>query len=181
LTALSSALRQWSGSAKVKFDIISNGRGADTSRDYSRTVGWFATHNPFEVSVPEDPRTALDAVSAAWEHYQEESKFFVEVCNDVKGRPDHPLGNHVDQALLFSFLGDFDSLEMPEGWSVLGSLGQNRGPENPRTHELELEALVARGCLMVRLVYPKHLMSGRVARGLLARFRTALSSLVTEL
>jgi hypothetical protein len=180
LTALSVALRKWSGSAKVKFDIISNGRGADTSRDYSRTLGWFATHNPFAVSVPEEPRTALDAVTAAWEHYQEESRFFVEVCNDVKGRPDHPLGNHVDQALLFSFLGDFDSLEMPEGWSVLGSMGQNRGPENPRTHELELEALVARGCLMVRLVYPKHLMSGRVARGLLAHFRTALSSLATK-
>ncbi len=181
LTALSMALRNWADRSQVRFDIISNGRSVDSSRDYSRTIGWFATHNPFEVSVPDSPGAALAKVSAAWEHYQENSRFFVEVCNNVKGMAGHPLGAHRDQALLYSFLGDFDSLELPDGWSVLGSAGRNRGPDNPRTHELEMEALVARGCLMVRLVYPKPQMGRRVANGLLRHFRGALFKLVEEL
>ncbi|HYL18183.1 MAG TPA: AMP-binding protein, partial [Burkholderiales bacterium] len=181
LTALSMALRSWVDRSQVKFDIISNGRSVDASRDYSRTIGWFATHNPFEVSVPDSPRAALASVSAAWEHYQENSRYFVEVCNNVRGRADHPLGAHRDQALLYSFLGDFDSLELPDGWSVLGSWGQNRAPRNARTHELELEALVARGCLMMRLVYPKPQMRRRVVRHFMRHFRAALRALVQEL
>ena len=180
LTSLSLALRDWA-SPQVKFDIISNGRSADASRDYSRTVGWFATHNPFEVEVPRVASAALSAVRAAWERYQDESRYFVEVCNDVKGREDHPLSAHADQALLYSFLGDFDSLELPDGWSVQGTVGRNRASCNPRTHELEMEALVGRGCLMVRLVYPKSVMARREAKRLLAGFRGALSSLVEQL
>lgn len=181
LTALSIALRDWAGRPQVRFDIISNGRSVDPSRDYSRTIGWFATHNPFEVSVPDAAGPALAAVSTAWEHYQDYSRFFVEACNDARGMSGHPLDGHVDQALLYSFLGDFDSLELPDGWSILGSAGRNRAPDNPRTHELEMEALVARGCLMVRLVYPAPLMHRRTARGLLRRLRGALASVIEEL
>lgn len=180
LTALSTALRDWS-TAEVAFDVISNGRSADPTRDYSRTIGWFATHNPFAVTVPDAPGESMAAVRAAWERYQETSRFFVEVCNDVKGRADHPLGDHVDQSLLFSFLGDFDNLELPDGWSVLGTAGTNRGPANPRTHELELEALVARGRLMTRLMYARSVVSGRAARRLVAGFRSGLRAVVAHL
>ena len=181
LTALSLALRKWTGSPDVKFDIISNARSAVENGDYSRTIGWFATHNPFEILVPEDAPTALRQVTAAWTSYQESSRFFVEVCNDVKGRRDHPLDAHVDQPLLYSFLGDFDSLDLPEGWWVLGSVGRNRAPENPRTHELEMEALVARGCLMVRVVYPDGVVPRGKARELLKAFRASLRTLVADL
>jgi amino acid adenylation domain-containing protein len=180
LTALSMALRSWA-TPEVKFDVISNGRSADPTHDYSRTVGWFATHNPFQVSVPASPAAALAAVRAAWERYQDTSRHFVEVCNDVKGRDDHPLGAHVDQALLYSFLGDFDSMDLPDGWAILGTAGVNRGPSNRRTHELDFEALVARGHLMTRIVHPTNVVSRRTARRLLAAFRTALRSVVEHL
>ncbi len=181
LTSLSLALRDWRSNADVRFDVISNGRSADPTHDYSRTVAWFATHNPFMVEAHGDALQVLDTVRTAWTQYQDKSRFFVEVCNRVKGQTDHPLGAHIDQPLLFSFLGDFDSLKLPEGWQVMGSIGQNRARENKRTHEIDFEALVASGHLMIRLVYPKQVMRGSHAKQLLQHFKKALTQLVAQL
>ncbi|MET3133696.1 amino acid adenylation domain-containing protein [Oxalobacteraceae bacterium GrIS 1.11] len=181
LTSLSIALRRWAGQEVVRFDVISNGRSVDPSRDYSRTIGWFATHNPFEVAVPNSPQAVLSNVIEAWQAYQEHSRFFVAVCNDVAGDPRHPLGKQVDQALLYSHLGDFDSLDLPLGWSVRGSAGRNRGPGNPRTHELEWETMIVGGRLMVRLVYGSRLLTRGMARQLLRHFKGAMTELVAAL
>lgn len=181
LTALSMALRDWRNHHEIGFDVISNGRSADPSHDYSRTIGWFATHNPFFVNASGSSLQVLEEVRAAWGRYQDHSRFFVEVCNEVKGRSDHPLGAHRDQPLLFSFLGDFDSLNLPDGWQVMGSIGQNRAVENPRTHELDFEALVANGHLMIRLVYPTTVLRRGTARKLLRHFRRALMQLIGAL
>lgn len=178
LSALSLAMAAWAGRREVRFDIISNGRAADASRDYSRSIGWFATHNPFLVELPAALDQTLPTVATAWERYQENSRYFVEVCNDVADDADHPLGAHIDQALLFSFLGDFDTLNLPEGWSILGTLGVNRAAENPRTHELELEAMVVRGRLMLRLVYARTRIGRHQARRLLELMRDALERLI---
>jgi amino acid adenylation domain-containing protein len=181
LTALAMAMRKWCGHDEVRFDVISNGRSVDPTRDFSRTIGWFATHNPFEVSVPDSPDAVLSNVVHSWQIYQEHSRFFVEVGNDVRGDPAHPLGTQVDQALLYSHLGDFDSLEMPIGWTVRGSAGRNRGPSNPRTHDLDLETMIVGGQLMTRLVFGKHILQRSSASQLLSHFRNSLLQVVAQL
>lgn len=181
LTSLSMALRAWSGNETVRFDVISNGRSADPTRDYSRTIGWFATHNPFEVSVPDALGALLANVAESWQHYQDYSRFFVEVGNEVQGSAIHPLGKQVDQALLYSHLGDFDSLDMPTGWAVRGTAGRNRGPDNPRTHDLELETMIVGDHLMARLVYGRQLLARGVANELLAHFQTSVLGVIAAL
>jgi hypothetical protein len=178
LTALAMAIREWSSQRHVRFDVISNGRGVDASHDFSRSVGWFATHNPFGVQWDEGPAAALEAVGLAWTRYQRDMPLFVAACNEARRLDIQPLGSHADQALLYSFLGDFDSLALPEGWQILGSAGCNRGRANPRTHELEFEALVASGQLMLRLVYPRSQLRRSHAEALLRHFRQALDTLI---
>lgn len=181
LTSLSMAMRSWSGQQTVRFDVISNGRSVDPTRDYSRTIGWFATHNPFEVAVPEQVESVLANVVDSWQHYQDYSRFFVAVGNEVRGDAAHPLGQQVDQALLYSHLGDFDSLDMPIGWTVRGTAGRNRGLANPRTHDLELETMVVHGHLMARLVYGSKLLGRGQAASLLSHLRRAVLQTIAAL
>lgn len=182
LSGLSLALRQWARQEDVRFDVISNGRSVDHALDLSRTVGWFATHNPFQVSLPDRlPVHVLDAVASSWHRYQSDSAWFVAACNTAHQRAIEPLASHTDQALLYSFLGDFDSLSLPDGWQIAGSHGRNRGASNPRTHELELEALVANGRLMIRLVHATSRVRRKQAAALLQCFRQALGLLIRHL
>lgn len=181
LTALAFALSKWSGEKLVRFDVISNGRSVDPTHDYSRTIGWFATHNPFEVAVPENLNTVLANIMASWQIYQEYSPLFVAVGNDVRGNSAHTLGKQTDQALLYSHLGDFDSLDMPIGWTVGGSAAKNRGKDNPRTHDLEFETMIVGGHLMIRLVYGSKLVSRRQANQLLSLFNESVQQLVVAL
>lgn len=182
LGTLSLALRRWAQQDSVRFDIISNGRSVDESLDLARSVGWIATHNPFEVTLhSQQPSKVLSAVRKSWQRYQEESPFFVAACNAAHERDEAPLCHHVDQALLYSFLGDFDSLSLPDGWQIAGSHGRNRAPENPRTHELEMEVLVVDGRLMLRLVYPRSQIRASQARALIGHYRQSLNQLITFL
>lgn len=181
LTSLALTLKQWSGESTVRFDVISNGRSVDPTHDYSRTVGWFATHNPFEIVVPDDETALLPRILEAWQVYQEYSPMFVEVGNRVRGDSTHPLGKQVDQPLLYSHLGDFDSLNMPVGWSVRGSGGGNRGSNNTRTHDLEFETMIVGGILMLRLVYGPNLFSRQQANSLIDTFKKSTLHLVSHL
>lgn len=182
LSALSLALRQWARQEDVRFDVISNGRSVDDALDLSRSIGWFATHNPFQVKLGDArPGRVLSAVSKAWQRYQADAAWFVAACNEAHRQDLEPLAGHVDQALLYSFLGDFDSLSLPDGWQIAGSHGRNRGSSNPRTHETEMEALVADGRLMLRLVYSSSQLHRSQARALLKHFRHALDRLIHHL
>lgn len=152
LTAVSEALAVWTGGSRVAMDVISHGRDAVPGEDFSRTIGWFATHNPFSVELPEG-QGGLAAVQAAWEAHQAESALFVARCNQAAADPGHPWHGLEEQPVLYNFLGDFDTLSLPAGWQVLGSAGQDRGPDNLRTHALEIEAYVQGGRLQVQLLF----------------------------
>lgn len=182
LGALSVAIHEWAREKDVRFDVISNGRSVDDTLDLSRTIGWFATHNPFQIHLQDsDPAHVMAAVLQAWQHYQANASWFVAACNEAHRQGKPPLSDHNDQALLYNFLGDFDNLSLPEGWQVMGTYGCNRGPSNPRTHEAELEAMVVDGRLTLRLVYASSQLRGTQARALLRHFRPALKKLIRHL
>ncbi|WP_169307407.1 non-ribosomal peptide synthetase [Chitiniphilus eburneus] len=180
LSALSGALKDWTGEAEVRFDVVSNGREVDPASDLSRTVGWFATHNPYAATVADDAGALLAGTAVAWRAHQAQARYFVAACNAARSRPDHPYAGYRDQALLYNYLGVFDSLDLPEGWQVLGSAGNDRGGDNLRTHALELDALVAGGRLRLGLRHDAALPR-RHARRLLRLFRGRLLALTAHL
>lgn len=180
LAAVSLALSRWSGDAAARFDVVSNGRDVLPEIDVSRTVGWFATHNPLAVHPGATAATALAAVAQAWPAYQRDARDFVAACNLAAQRPGHAFGGYADQVLLYNYLGVFDGMSLPQGWQVQGHAGHDRGPNNPRTHWLELDALVAGGRLRLSLRYAGKLHGRRHGRRLLAHLRSCLLAVAAE-
>ncbi len=177
LTSIVTALRQWSGHNQVTLDVISNGRDIDTARDFSRTVGWFATHNPFKAVVDNNAKENLKTVQEQWSVHQLHCKHFVEACNRANKNDHDSLNNYQDNTVLYNFLGMFDNLSLPGNWQVMGSAGQDRAAENQRTHELEFEILVAGGSLMIQIHYSRQQFRKNNVSGLGKQIQTCLLSL----
>ncbi len=181
LTALCLGLRSWAGTDRVSLDIISNGRDIDPTVDFSRTIGWFATHNPFAVELDGEGIDALRRVDAAWQSHKEISPYFVEACNRSLDSENDPLRGYNDNAVLYNFLGMFDSMSIPDDWHVLGAAGQDRAGCNRRTHDIEFEAMVLHGRLMVSWHYGQALFSRGVMRRLASSVEGHLLGLAERL
>ncbi|AJQ97069.1 amino acid adenylation domain-containing protein [Gynuella sunshinyii] len=177
LTSVMQALHQWSGEQQVALDVISNGRDIHRDKDFSRTIGWFATHNPFAASISNDIHETLTQVSQNWQAHQQSSRYFVEACNQAHADPKHALYGYQDNAVLYNFLGMYDNLALPSGWQVRGSAGQDRASENPRTHELELEILVVGGRLNIQIHYSGKQYQATTVEGLGKAIQSGISAL----
>lgn len=181
LTVVALALRGWTGAAEVAFDVQTPGRALCAGPDFSRTVGWLDAYAPLHAAAGGTPAEVLARIRRDWRRLQADGPSFVHACNEAENRVGDPFGAHPDQPLLVSFLGDLDALTLPRGWSAQEIAAPYRAPTNPRTHEIELDAVRRGGTLVLQLRFAASVLRPRGARSLLRHMRRAWLDLSASL
>ena len=180
LVALATAVREWSGQPSLLVDLEGHGReDLFDDVDLSRTVGWFTSMYPVRIaadpSLPAEERVAtarrqLRAVSFHGVGYGV-LRYLVDAApmnghSWSRQRPDLAL-NYLGQST-----GRSDE-ELPR--RVPSAAGFVRGPDETRTHLLEVSCRVVSGRLEVAWIYSAtihHLRTiERLAHGHLAALR----------
>jgi non-ribosomal peptide synthase protein (TIGR01720 family) len=161
LTAVATAITDWSGAARLLIDLEGHGREDLFEQvDVSRTVGWFTTLAPLALTVEErhrrDPLAALEQIK-----------------RELRDLPDHGIdfgllrylasdGRFADQVralaepqLNFNYLGQLDQLAPDPTFltPVFEPCGPDRSPRARRRHLLEIVAWVAHGRLQIEWTY----------------------------
>jgi len=159
LAALALALRGWTGREAHRIDVEGHGREEWIGPlDVSRTVGWFTSLYPVALDLEgvSDEGSAVKLVKEALRRVPDRGLSYgvlrwaspdPAVRTELAGCP--------PADLLFNYLGQFDQV-------VAGSelfrfadepTGNWHGPENERTHRLEVVALVRDGRFEARWIY----------------------------
>lgn len=187
LTALTHCLADWLGQSKVLIDLEAHGReDLFDDIDLSRTVGWFTSVYPvcLEQATGEyQPGSALKSIK-----------------EQLRQIPQHGIGygllrylkqdealqqalREVPQAQVsFNYLGQFDQVFKPGLW--LDWSQESTGPayslSGPRSHLLEIEGKVIKGCLQIDWVYSKNCHRKSTMEMLAQSFKQNLLELISH-
>jgi non-ribosomal peptide synthase protein (TIGR01720 family) len=153
LTALAYSLCEWTGTASIAVDVEGHGREElDEPVDLSRTVGWFTTMAPVALEIRQDVVDSLRAMRSR-----------------LRGLPLRLLDDGLRRAepastrVAFNYLGQWDNLEdagedgLLEPAGDAGGIGMGQAPDEPRSHVLDVTAMVADGRLQVEWSYSREL------------------------
>ena len=121
--------------------------------DLSNTVGWFTTHYPLYVRVPGtwDPHSQLIQVKEQLRRVPNRGigygiLRYLRAENTIASQPIPPV--------LFNYMGQFErALPASDLFSLAQPLQAGYSPENRRTHDLEVNAIVRQGQLHVSVVF----------------------------
>ncbi len=161
LAALARAFEGWSGEPRLLVDLEGHGREelfADV--DLSRTAGWFTTLYPvlLELERSGAPGEALRAVKEQLRAVPRRGIGYGLLRYSDDRQTSERLAAMPQAEVLFNYLGQFD--QVLSDASLFGSAGESRGAESsfhPRAHRMEVNALIAGGCLQVDWAYDEGL------------------------
>jgi amino acid adenylation domain-containing protein/non-ribosomal peptide synthase protein (TIGR01720 family) len=163
LTALASALTEWTGDPAVTIDLESHGRDLG-GVDLSRTVGWFTSLRTLTLPSPAgDPGAHLKAV-----------KELLRAADPGPGG-DAPL-------VSFNYVGRAEAGGADEGWfrELPEQLGVNRAPTARRSYPFEIDAAVRGGRLWVSWGYSRRAHGADAITDLATAFVEHLTGLVAH-
>ncbi|AWL35213.1 amino acid adenylation domain-containing protein [Streptomyces sp. SM17] len=153
VAALGRALGAWTGSKRLVIGLEGHGREElFDDLDLSRTVGWYTTHFPVALTLPD---------AAGW---GETVKSVKEQLRAVPGRglgydalrflsapgtPGHALRTDPLPPVSFNYLGQWDGTTTEDGLirDRLPALGQDHAPDEPRPYLLDVVGMVEDGTL----------------------------------
>ena len=180
LAALLFAWRRWSGRRTLRLGLEGHGRGLE-ALDLSRTVGWFTCAYPVALRLAgEDGEELALLVPAVKEQLRA-------VPGDGSGygilrylRREPALVARPEPELLFNYLGR----RWTEGdapWRPLAGTGRgSRAAVNARSHELEVNAAIRDGQLVVEWTYCRTIHRRRTIESFADAFRGALVEVVAH-
>jgi len=178
LSALARALCQWSGEDSVLIDVEGHGREAIFDDvDLSRTVGWFTTLHPLDLSAPAqaDPVDVVHDVAARREKVPYRGIGFgvLAYLADERQRQRVAARSHADVA--FNFHGR-ETSDSGSGWLELHDVyaGASAHPDNELPHALTIDAAFRNDDLTVHLAYRLRPELASAASAIGERFATAL-------
>jgi len=187
LTALATALKQWSGQMRTLIELERHGREeilAET--DITRTVGWFTSTYPLVLELPSQPDLGYQI------------RFVKESLRKV---PNNGIGYGIlryiapgesagadpvsEPARLactpqigFNYLGQFSETRLGRFSIDWESAGQTVSPRAPRAHDLDISGMVAGGLLKMTLSYHNRRYDAASAEKLLNAYRNALNAVI---
>ncbi|HMB02822.1 MAG TPA: condensation domain-containing protein, partial [Isosphaeraceae bacterium] len=186
LTALAQTLAGWSGSRTVLVDLEGHGREELVEGvDLSRTVGWFTTVFPVDLTVdPADPPG--EALRAVQEQLRSVPRRGIgygllrhlgpdrAVAEQLRSRP--------GAEVRFNYPGQFDqTLPAKVGFPLPPeSAGPVYSPNTRRVHLLEIESQVVEGQLRLDWTYGTGAHRQETIRALAERFLEALRALIAH-
>ena len=161
LTALALTLGHWTGRDTVALDMEGHGReDVVDGADLSRTVGWFTSSFPQKLNI-ETPELG-DAIKSIKEQLRRIPKRGVgfgvlrylsddaAICDKLHQKPAPPV--------LYNYLGQFDASDAGGAFKpTLASAGPSHDLNGPRSHPLEIDAIVIEDRLRLDWVYSENL------------------------
>jgi amino acid adenylation domain-containing protein/non-ribosomal peptide synthase protein (TIGR01720 family) len=203
LVALLQTLARWIGTQQIRLDLEGHGReevGAETL-DVSRTVGWFTSLYPVlfilpqESSLQPEDRRKEQSVQSQWIKAIKEqlrsvphngiSYGLLRYCN---GDPElrEQLVPTTPPQVSFNYLGQFDQM-LPHSSSGAATLqtasessGAVSGPQNQRSHLLDVNGLVIGGKLHLQWTYSERFHEPATIEALTQEFLQALRELLAH-
>jgi non-ribosomal peptide synthase protein (TIGR01720 family) len=118
--------------------------------DVSRTVGWFTTQFPLLLEQPEanNPGKTLEAVKKTLAAVPQNG-IGLGILRYLDQKKNSAIHHMPRAGLLFNYLGQVDQEAEEHSWlqGAPESTGPQRAPENPRSHALEINAIISGGQL----------------------------------
>ncbi len=186
LTALVRAFQRWTGSPTLWINLEAHGReDIFDDIDLTRTVGWFTTLFPVRLDLPHDdePGQAIKLIK-----------------EQVRQIPLHGLGYGLlrylssDPALRdwlkdippapvsFNYLGQLPQASADSLFSLMAlePLGHQRNPDAPRSHLIEINAVIFQGELHIDWIYSSHVHSHPTIERVASFFIDELHNLIAH-
>ena len=188
LAALAIDCRRQTGASAVLVDLEGHGREElDPSLDLSRTVGWFTTIFPVLLDLSPDlaagggPGGALRSVKETLRALPAQGIGYG-LLRYLSDEAAAALRRLPPAEIAFNYLGQLDTV-LSAGSSLAAageSSGLPRSPETRRSHALELNAMVAGGCLTCDWTYSERVHRRDGVERLAAGFLDALRDLIAH-
>ena len=185
LTAMAETINCWSEKDTLALCLEGHGREPiDDSVDLSRTIGWFTTHFPVTLKLDNfKPETAIKSIK-----------------EQLRKTPDYGIGygilryfstdekvteqlKSIHQAnILYNYLGQINS--QTQGDMIFrpsyDNCGNDHDPAGPRTHLLEINAMVINDQLKVEWLYNIEIHQHQTIKKLAENYLKALQKLITH-
>ncbi len=185
LAAVAAALAQWSGATSLLVDLEGHGREEESGAglDLSRTVGWFTTLYPVLLDLAAAGGGAEATLQAVKEQLRQvpDRGLGYGLLRHLSAAPEAlPLRALPPAQVSFNYLGQVDrTLPAASPFALAREpAGPARSPRQPRSYLLEIDGVVAGGCLQVTFTYSADVHRRGTVQGLAERFRTRLAELV---
>ncbi len=178
LTALGTALGDWSQQADIKLHLESHGREYGLNDlDISRTVGWFTALYP--VLISQGAPEVGERIKRVKEQLRRVPNKGVGYGLYRYGQAPQGTATASDPAVCFNYLGQFDA-DLPTDLLSLSPLstGPSFGPGNKRLYHLEINGLTVNRCLQVRFGYAPAVFEAETIRTLTDRYKTELQRII---
>lgn len=184
LTALASALSRWTGSPRLLIDLEGHGREELIEGiDLSRTVGWFTSLYPVALEIGQAAQTSerLRLVKEQLRRIPNRGIGFG-ILKYLSDDPDIRKSLHAlpPAEVSFNYLGQFDRERAADSPSedAVETGGPERGPENQRTHLLDINGSVSGGRLQFEWTFSDRLHRPETIARLAESFVAALRDLI---
>jgi non-ribosomal peptide synthase protein (TIGR01720 family) len=186
LTALVVAFRNWTGAPSLAIDLEGHGREAlFDDVDLSRTVGWFTTIFPvlLTAEATATPREVMRSVKERLDRLPNRGigygvLRYLTMESEVAAR----LRALPPAEVIFNYLGQFDRLVSASNL-IVGGLEWAKGTQSrrqPRSHLLDINALVSNGRLELVWGYSENLHRRATIERLARDYVDTLRSLIAE-
>lgn len=182
LTALVQGVAPWTGRSALLLELEHHGReDFEGALNLSRTVGWFTAIAPIQLALPStaSPGAALMAVKEQLRRPGKPLDYGVWRYLSSAGTT---CPGHCQPALIFNYLGQFDS-SLPEA-NLFGlapeAQGHSRDPQALRRHLLEINGRVLGGQLRLDWTYSDQCHRRETIAQVAAQTMAALRSLIAH-
>ncbi len=166
LSALGRTLCRWTDRDTALVAMEGHGRegdvlgvfGADSAADLSRTVGWFTTQFPVALRLPAEPGWGATLKSVKEQLRAVPRRGLSYEALRYLSAPDAPARVLADTplpGLCFNYHGQWEMTAAQDGLyrARCGEVGQDIGPDQPRTYLLDVTGLVEDGELLLNWEY----------------------------
>ncbi|WP_447639632.1 non-ribosomal peptide synthase/polyketide synthase [Pandoraea norimbergensis] len=181
LVAVARALQAWTDAPDYVIALEGHGREPwSDDVDLSRTVGWHTSLYPFAVQAQGDLRDAILRTKSALRAVPQRGLGFgvMRWLGDDATR--EALAAVPVPAVVFNYLGRFDSA-LGQDWQPAGeALGQTVASDTPLTHDLSIDAKVVGGELNVALSFSARRLKPQGVEALAAAIDTELSAILAH-
>jgi amino acid adenylation domain-containing protein/non-ribosomal peptide synthase protein (TIGR01720 family) len=186
LSALAVALTEWAGPGKFVVNLEGHGREEILpSLDVSRTVGWFTSIFPFVLESPaagETPGETLKRVKEQLRRIPQHGFGYglLKYLNENEQIRGAMRGARAD--LSFNYLGQFDQVFGQDSLfrAAREAAGRAVSALGNRAHVIEIDALVAGGCLQVNVTYSSELHRRQTIEKFAQSYVNALRRLIVH-
>jgi non-ribosomal peptide synthase protein (TIGR01720 family) len=183
LTALLRAVNVETGRRDLLLTLERHGReGIDPQLDAAHTVGWFTSLFPVTLRLgdADDPGANLVQIKKQLSRVSQHGIGYGVLRYAAEAKIQEQLATQPQPEILFNYLGQVDAIAEPDSLfqPVMGDVGPAYGPQNQRTHLLDINARIQDGQLHVTWQYASSQFSAGSLEQLAEVYLSQLAQLI---